>query len=37
MHRLMTQTARLVEINGLSKVTREVVEVARETLVIGTA
>jgi DNA transposition AAA+ family ATPase len=37
LHRLMTQTARLAEINALSKVTREVVEAARETLVIGTA
>jgi hypothetical protein len=33
----MTQTARLIEINALSEVTREVVEAARETLVIGTA
>jgi DNA transposition AAA+ family ATPase len=37
LQRLMTQTARLIEINALSEVTREVVEAARETLVIGTA
>lgn len=37
LHRLITQSARLMEINALSKVTREVVEAARETLVIGTA
>src|SRR2546428_12361822 len=36
-HRLLTQAARLVEINALSRVTREVVEAARENLVIGTA
>jgi hypothetical protein len=36
-HRLMTQIARLVEINALQTVTREVVEAARESLVIGTA
>ena len=35
LHRLMTQVARLVEINALSQITREVVEVARESLVIG--
>lgn len=35
LHRLMTQVARLVEINALSRVTREVVEAARENLVIG--
>jgi len=35
LHRLLTQTARLVEINALSQVTREVVEAARESLVIG--
>ena len=34
-HRLLTQMARLMEINALSHVTREVVEAARETLVIG--
>lgn len=37
LHRLLTQAARLVEINALSRVTREVVEAARENLVIGTA
>lgn len=35
LHRLLTQMARLVEINALSHVTQEVVEAARETLVIG--
>ena len=35
LHRLLTQIARLVEINALSQVTREVVEAARESLVIG--
>jgi DNA transposition AAA+ family ATPase len=33
--RLLTQIARLVEINALSQVTREVVEAARKSLVIG--
>jgi hypothetical protein len=33
--RLLTQIARLAEINALSRVTREVVETARESLVIG--
>jgi DNA transposition AAA+ family ATPase len=37
LHRLLTQIARLVEINALSRVTREVVDAARESLVIGTA
>jgi DNA transposition AAA+ family ATPase len=37
LHRLMTQIARLVEINALQTVTRAVVEAARESLVIGTA
>jgi DNA transposition AAA+ family ATPase len=37
LHRLLTQVARLLEINALSRVTREVVEAARENLVIGTA
>jgi hypothetical protein len=32
---LLTQIARLVEINALSQVTREIVEAARETWVIG--
>jgi hypothetical protein len=36
LHRLLTQVARLVEINALSRVTREVIEAARESLVIGT-
>ena len=36
LHRLLTQIARLVEINALSRVTREVVDAARESLVIGT-
>ena len=36
LHRLLTQIARVVEINALSQVTREVVEAARESLVIGT-
>jgi DNA transposition AAA+ family ATPase len=35
LHRLLTQIARLVELNALSQVTREVVESARESLVIG--
>jgi hypothetical protein len=35
LHCLLTQIARLVEINALSRVTREVVEAARESLVIG--
>ena len=35
LHRLLTQIARVVEINALSQVTREVVEAARESLVIG--
>jgi DNA transposition AAA+ family ATPase len=37
LHRLLTQIARLVEINALQTVTSEVVEAARERLVIGTA
>jgi DNA transposition AAA+ family ATPase len=36
LHRLLTQIARLVDINNLSHVTTEVVDAARETLVIGT-
>jgi len=36
LHRLLTQIARLVEINTLHTVTSEVVEAARESLVIGT-
>jgi DNA transposition AAA+ family ATPase len=35
LHRLLTQIARLEEINALSRVTKEVVEAARESLVIG--
>jgi DNA transposition AAA+ family ATPase len=35
LHRLLTQIARVVEINALRQVTREVVETARESLVIG--
>ena len=35
LHRLLIQIARLVEINALSQITREVVETARESLVIG--
>ena len=37
LHRLLTQIARLVEINALQTITSEVVEAARESLVIGTA
>ena len=37
LHRLLTQVARIMEINALQSVTSEVVEVARESLVIGTA
>jgi DNA transposition AAA+ family ATPase len=37
LHRLLTQIARLVEINALKMVTGEVVDAARESLVIGTA
>lgn len=36
LHRLLTQVARLMEINALKKVTSQVVEAARESLVIGT-
>jgi DNA transposition AAA+ family ATPase len=35
--RLLTQIGRILELNGLEVVTREVVEAAREVLVIGTA
>jgi DNA transposition AAA+ family ATPase len=35
LHQLLTQIARIAEINTLSKVTQEVVEAAREALVIG--
>ena len=37
LHRLLTQMARIVEINGLQTVTSAVVEAARESLVIGTS
>ena len=37
LHRLLTQIARLMEINALHTITRNVVEAARESLVIGTA
>jgi class 3 adenylate cyclase len=37
LDRLLTQVARILEINGLTMVTREVVEAAREVLVIGAA
>jgi DNA transposition AAA+ family ATPase len=37
LHHLLQQIGRIMEINGLDKVTREVVEDARKNLVIGTA
>jgi hypothetical protein len=37
LHWLMAQIARIVEINELSTITTQVVEAARESLVIGTA
>jgi hypothetical protein len=37
LHRLLTQMARTVEIKALQTVTGEVVEAARESLVIGTS
>jgi hypothetical protein len=37
LDRLLSQVGRILEINGLAMVTREVVEAAREVLVIGTA
>jgi DNA transposition AAA+ family ATPase len=37
LHRLLAQIARIVEINALQAVTGEVVEAARESLVIGTS
>jgi putative transposase len=37
LHRLLTQIARLVEIKALQTVTNDVVEAARESLVIGTS
>jgi DNA transposition AAA+ family ATPase len=35
LDRLLSQTERIVRINGLSTVTRQAVETARESLVIG--
>ena len=37
LDRLLTQVARILEINGLTMVTREAVEAVREVLVIGAA
>jgi DNA transposition AAA+ family ATPase len=37
LQRLLAQVERILEINGLSTVTREVVEAARDSLVIGAA
>jgi DNA transposition AAA+ family ATPase len=37
LHRLIAQVARLLEINAMQQVTGQVVETARESLVIGTA
>ncbi len=37
LNRLLTQVARVLSLNGLATVTREVVEAAREALVIGAA
>lgn len=36
LHRLLTQIGRILEINQLDKITRPVIEAARESLVIGT-
>jgi hypothetical protein len=35
LHRLIAQTARIMEINELATITTQVVEAARESLVIG--
>jgi DNA transposition AAA+ family ATPase len=35
LHRLMAQVERLLQINGLHTITKEVVEAARENLIIG--
>jgi hypothetical protein len=37
LHRLITHMARLVKIHAWSRVTHQVVEAARESLVVGTA
>ena len=37
LHRLLTQIERIVQINELRMVTKEVVEIARQQLVIGSA
>jgi hypothetical protein len=37
LERLLTQVARILALNGLGTVTRDVVEAAPEVLVIGTA
>ena len=37
LNRLLTQVERILEINALGQVTKEVVEAARESLVIGEA
>ena len=37
LHRLLQQISRVLQVNRLDKVTREVVEAARDNLVIGAA